>query len=139
MPSHTSLQASRTPRAARPVPTILVVDDEPHVRAAATRVLESCGYEVEQAADGVEALGVFSKRFGRISLVLSDVLMWRTSGAELWACLGFLYPETRILFMSGHGESELRRDGLLPTGVEFVAKPFEFDVLVERVRAVLAD
>jgi two-component system, cell cycle sensor histidine kinase and response regulator CckA len=123
---------------ARPLgPTILVVDDDPDVRAATRRTLESCGYDVVEAADGVDAIGAFRERLGRISLVLTDVVMWRMGGGELSACLSSLYPGTRILFMSGYPERVLRKQGLLPAGGALVAKPFERDALAWTVRKLL--
>jgi two-component system, cell cycle sensor histidine kinase and response regulator CckA len=118
-------------------PTILVVDDDPDVRTSTKRTLESYGYDVVEAADGVDAIGAFKERSGRISLVLTDVVMWRMGGGELSACLASLYPGTRLLFMSGYREEVLRRQGLLPTGGAFVAKPFEPDALASRVRKLL--
>jgi CheY-like chemotaxis protein len=123
---------------ARPLgPTILVVDDDPNVRAATRRTLESYGYDVVEAADGVDAIGALRERLGRIALVLTDVVMWRMSGGELSACLSFLYPGTRILFMSGYPEYVLRRQGLLPAGAPLVAKPFERDALAWSVHKLL--
>jgi CheY-like chemotaxis protein len=118
-------------------PTILVVDDDAQVRTATRRTLESYGYDVVEAADGVDAIGAFRERSGRVALVLTDVVMWRMGGGELSACLASLYPGTRIIFMSGYCENQLRRQGLLPAGGTFVAKPFEPDALASRVRKLL--
>jgi two-component system, cell cycle sensor histidine kinase and response regulator CckA len=120
-------------------PTIVVVDDDPEVRTAIRRTLESCGYDVVEAADGVDAIAACRERSGRISLVLTDVVMWRMGGGELSACLASLYPGTRLLFMSGYREDLLRRQGLVPTGGAFVAKPFEPEALARRVRKLLGD
>jgi two-component system cell cycle sensor histidine kinase/response regulator CckA len=118
-------------------PTILVVDDDPQVRAATRQALERYGYHVVEAADGVDAVGAVRDHSGRVSLVLTDVVMWRMGGGELSACLSSLYPGTRILFMSGYCERTLRKQGLLPTGAAFVAKPFEADALASRVRKLV--
>jgi two-component system, cell cycle sensor histidine kinase and response regulator CckA len=117
--------------------TIVVVDDDADVRAATRQMLEPFGYEVVEAADGVDAIGAVRERSGAIALVLTDVVMWRMGGGELSACLSSLFPGTRILFMSGYREDVLRRQGLLPVGAAFVAKPFEPDALVSRVRKLL--
>jgi two-component system cell cycle sensor histidine kinase/response regulator CckA len=117
--------------------TILVVDDDADVRAATRQMLEPFGYEVVEAADGVDAIGAVRERSGAIALVLTDVVMWRMGGGELAACLSSLFPGTRLLFISGYREDMLRRKGLLPAGAAFVAKPFEPDALVSRVRKLL--
>jgi CheY-like chemotaxis protein len=127
-----------TPTSARSRnPTIVVVDDDAEVRAATRRTLESFGYDVVEAADGVDAIGAVRERSGRVALVLTDVVMWRMGGGELSACLSSLYPGTRLLFMSGYREDMLRRKGLMPAGAAFVAKPFEPDALVRRIRTLL--
>jgi CheY-like chemotaxis protein len=118
-------------------PTIVVVDDDADVRAATRRTLESFGYDVVEAADGVDAIGAVRERAGKVALVLTDVVMWRMGGGELSACLSSLYPGTRLLFMSGYREDMLRRKGLMPTGAAFVAKPLEPDALARRIRTML--
>jgi CheY-like chemotaxis protein len=120
-------------------PTILVVDDDPDVRRATRRTLEEYGYDVVEAADGVDAIGAVRERSGRVSLVLTDVVMGRMGGGELSACLAHLYPGTRLLFMSGYEEDALRRRGLMPAGGAFVAKPFEPDALASRVQKLRGD
>ncbi len=117
---------------------IVVVDDDAGVRAVTRRTLEEFGYEVVEAADGVDAIGAVRERSGRVALVLTDVVMWRMGGAELSACLSSLYPGTPLLFMSGYHEDVLRKQGLVPVGGAFVAKPFDPDALGERVRKMLS-
>jgi two-component system, cell cycle sensor histidine kinase and response regulator CckA len=118
-------------------PPIVVVDDDADVRALTKRMLEQLGYEVVEAADGVDAIGAVRERSGRVALVLTDVVMWRMGGAELSACLSSLYPGTPLLFMSGYREDTLRKQGLVPAGGSFVAKPFDPDALGQRVRKLL--
>jgi two-component system, cell cycle sensor histidine kinase and response regulator CckA len=117
--------------------TIVVVDDDAGVRAVARRALESYGYDVVEAADGVDAIGAVKERSGRVALVVTDVVMMRMGGGELSTCLALLYPGTRLLFMSGYQEGVLRRQGLLPDGGELVAKPFDPDELARRIQKVL--
>jgi CheY-like chemotaxis protein len=121
---------------ALPAP-IVVVDDDAGVRAATRRALEEFGYEVVEAADGVDAIGAVRDRSGRVALVLTDVVMWRMGGAELSACLSSLYPGMPLLFMSAYHEDVLRKQGLVPVGGVFVAKPFDVDALGQKVRRLL--
>lgn len=120
-----------------PVAPIVVVDDDAGVRAVTRRTLEENGYEVVEAADGVDAIGAVRERSGKVALVLTDVVMWRMGGAELSACLSSLYPGTPLLFMSAYREDVLRKQGLVPVGGSFVAKPFDPDALALRVRKLL--
>ena len=127
------MEAGAAPQA----PPIVVVDDDAGVRALTKRMLEELGYDVVEAADGVDAIGAVRERRGRVALVLTDVVMWRMGGAELSACLSSLYPGTPLLFMSGYREDTLRKQGLVPAGGSFVAKPFDPDALALRVRKIL--
>ena len=120
-------------------PPILVVDDDAALRAATRRTLEELGFEVVEAADGVDAIGAVRERRGRVALVLTDVVMMRMGGAELSTCLSSLYPGTPLLFMSGYCEHQLRKQGLMPVGGAFVAKPFDRDTLAQRVRKLLGN
>jgi two-component system, cell cycle sensor histidine kinase and response regulator CckA len=122
---------------AEPAPPIVVVDDDAAARAATRKTLEELGFYVVEAADGVDAIGAVRERRGRVALVLTDVVMWRMGGAELSACLSSLYPGTPLLFMSGYSEDLLRRQGLVPEGGPFVAKPFDASALALRVRKIL--
>ena len=125
-----------TSGATLPAP-IVVVDDDADVRAVTRRTLEEFGYQVVEAADGVDAIGAVRERRGRVALVLTDVVMWRMGGAELSACLSSLYPGTPLLFMSGYREDLLRKQGLVPVGGAFVAKPFDPGALALRVRKII--
>ncbi len=111
--------------------TILVADDEAEVRAHVGQVLETYGYRVLQAADGVEALEVAARHSGPIHLLLTDIEMPRLDGRELHLRLNHQRPETRTLFMSGSLET-----GLHPTAA-FLPKPFIVRALVRKVGEVL--
>src|SRR5687767_4727208 len=89
--------ADRVPRA----PTILVVDDEPHVREFVRVALAQGGYQVVAVATADEALALYQADPARIDLVLSDVLMPGRTGPELAVELRAISPEVRVLLMSG--------------------------------------
>ena len=112
-------------------PTILVVDDEPQVRRLASRALEQAGYRVIQATDGLEALGLFTDDAG-IDLLVTDVRMPHTDGIVLAAALRRRYPHVPVLFISGFPR------GTEPAPEPFLAKPFEMQVLCDRVAELLA-
>lgn len=80
---------------------ILIVDDEPVVRALITRILERAGYKTLGAADGREAFEICEST-DRIDAVLSDISMPRMAGPEFAKCLADHYPKVPILFMTGH-------------------------------------
>jgi len=118
--------------------TILVVDDEPMVRALARRALEYYGYGVLEAEDGEIALQVVAADVERkIALVLADVVMPRMDGRELSERLRKSHPSLLVLYMSGHTGDELARRRLLDPTVPFIQKPFHPDELVAEVQELL--
>jgi CheY-like chemotaxis protein len=109
---------------------VLVVDDEPMIRNIARIVLEGEGYFTLSAADGEEALLLSRKFTGTIHLVLSDVTMPNMDGLQLRDSLGQERPATKVLLMSGQQIE-------LPVEQAFLQKPFDIDVLRERVREMV--
>jgi two-component system, cell cycle sensor histidine kinase and response regulator CckA len=117
--------------------TVLVVEDEPAVRAVVVRSLERGGFRVLQASDAAVAFQV-AGREGRPDLVLSDLMMPGIGGAELARRLKARWPGLPVLFMSGYSEEDLRRQGLVdPEGV-ILQKPLRPESLLRSVNAALA-
>ncbi len=117
---------------------ILVVEDEESVRAVISEQLQSLGYDVEQAGNAEQAL--VQLRAGRFDLLLTDVVMpGRLNGKGLSGEVARLWPETRIVFMSGYPENELTHNGPLDGGVMFMAKPHLKADLARIVRHALAN
>lgn len=115
---------------------ILLVEDEPAVRALAERVLQRQGYNVVAAHDGQHALELAAAMPGVVDLLVTDVVMPRLGGVELAERLGTLQPGLRVLFMSGYAPDDLPR----PVGggpLHFLEKPFAPADLQGAVRQVL--
>lgn len=117
--------------------TILVVDDEDHVRALARDILLGAGYRVLEAASGEQALRVAADHPGPIHLLLTDVMMPGINGRELADQLLGQRRELRVLFMSGRAAEVISEAGVLIPVDAFVAKPFTVDRLVAKVREKL--
>ena len=116
---------------------VLVVDDEPVVRAMMSRSLRDAGYEVIEAEDGPSALALAGNRAGPIHVLVTDLAMPGMRGRELARALAKLAPAARVLFVSGFAGDEVERLGLLEAGRPFLSKPFAPELLVERVRELL--
>jgi len=117
--------------------TVLVVEDEDAVRKLTCQALRKFGYDVLEAANGGEALLVCEQRAQPIPLIITDVVMPGMSGPQLVARLSELYPETKVLYMSGYTDTLAVREGLLDGRRAFLQKPFTPADLRRRVREVL--
>ncbi len=116
--------------------TILVVEDEPSVRAIEERVLARLGYQVIAVGDGETALEVVRQRGSTIPLLLTDVVMPKMTGTELAQHVRALVPAIRVLFVSGYNDHFTTGTPLGP-GEDLLAKPFRPAELGLRVRALL--
>ncbi len=117
--------------------TILLVEDETHLRRLARQYLETQGYKVLEAEDGAAALQIVDGYRGTIDLLLTDVVMPGMNGRELATNIAKLLPDMRVLYMSGYSENAVGHDGTLDAGVNLLQKPFSLPALRDRVREVL--
>ncbi|MFI5981207.1 response regulator transcription factor [Streptomyces sp. NPDC051555] len=117
------------------VQRILVVDDEPEVRAAVEDGLAVEGYEVRGAADGLAALTEVGS-WQPDALVL-DVMMPVLDGLGVCRQLRALGDRTPVLVLTALGSVSERVDGLEAGADDYLVKPFALDELVARVRALL--
>jgi PAS domain S-box-containing protein len=118
--------------------TILLVEDDPFVRAVASRVLRDQGYTVLEASNGKEALRIVRKPPGRtIHLVLTDVVMPQMGGKELSRRLKALQPSIKVLFASGYTDTAIVRNSGIEPGFVLLQKPFTKISLARKVREVL--
>jgi two-component system cell cycle sensor histidine kinase/response regulator CckA len=120
--------------------TILLVEDEEGLRGLNARGLTSRGYTVLQAANGLEAVEAFDSYFGKIDLVVSDVVMPEMDGPTLLTKLRSRDPGVKIIFVSGYAEEAFEKN--LPEGEEykynFLAKPFTLKQLVGAVKETMS-
>jgi two-component system, cell cycle sensor histidine kinase and response regulator CckA len=118
--------------------TILLVEDDPSVRAAVRRILERYGYDVVEASDGATALAVCGGRKPPVNLVVTDVVMPGMNGVELVERIHRLHPDLPALYVSGYVDSSVA--GRLDTGesLTLLQKPFSADTLARKVREALA-
>ena len=116
--------------------TLLVVEDDPGVRAIERRLLEFAGHLVLEAEEGEAALDLVRAYTGPIHLVLCDVVLPGRSGREVVEALRRLRPGLPALFVSGHGPDMAVRLGA-PAGAPFLQKPFSAAELHAAVRDAL--
>jgi CheY-like chemotaxis protein len=102
-----------------------------------SETLREGGYNVLEAKDGEEALSLAAQYDGEIHLMLTDVVMPKMSGREVAEQLIVLRPDTKVLFMSGYTDDAIVHHGVLDQGTPFIAKPFNVDALMRKVRELL--
>jgi PAS domain S-box-containing protein len=124
--------------AARGTERILVVEDEPRVRASVVRQLCSLGYVVVEAADGEAGLAMMETTLPRCDLLLTDIMMpGRLNGKSLADVVERRWPKTRVVFMSGFSEASIIHQGRLDEGVLLLNKPFRKADLARIIRQAL--
>ena len=132
----------QTASAARSLPprgteTILLVEDDPAVRALANTILHDKGYAVLAPQHPAEAEQICAKHTQPIHLLLTDLIMPGMSGRELARRAVALRPQIKVLYMSGYTDDALIHREVFENRFAFVQKPFSPAVLEAKVRAVL--
>jgi CheY-like chemotaxis protein len=116
---------------------VLVVDDEPSVRALMAEVLTDQGYCVLEADTGAVALQILQTR-QTIDLLVSDVgLPGGMNGRQLADAARSLRPDLKVLFVTGYAENAALGNGRLAPGMHVLTKPFSIPALSERVKGLL--
>ncbi|MFH0780825.1 MAG: PAS domain S-box protein [Pseudomonadota bacterium] len=117
--------------------TVLVVEDEPLLLKMDKHMLERLGYRVLPAGGPGEAIGQAETHAGEIRLLITDVIMPEMNGRDLAEKLQALYPDMKVLFMSGYTATVIAHRGVLDEGVNFIQKPFSLKGLGIKVRDLL--
>lgn len=116
--------------------TILLIDDDPHVRSGFTRALRQAGHEVHASDSGAQALQLLQDT--PIDLVLSDVLMEGMSGLELLRRVRAIAPELPVVLLTGR-PSEDERDAAHALGAQaLLAKPIRIAELLEAIARAIS-
>lgn len=131
----------REPRIARPEPprgseNVLVVEDDPHVRAYVVGLLTRLGYSVLTATNGEQALRLLEAG-AEADLLFVDIVMPGMSGWDLAECARAISPGMGVLFTSGYPLDSLEETGRAPAGAAIIMKPYRKLELATLVREVL--
>ncbi len=115
--------------------TVLVVDDEPELRQALSRLLGRNGYHVLTAGNGEE--GLEALRRDEVHLVLTDLMMPKMGGLELLKAAQVVAPAAQIIIITGHGTIETAVEAMKMGAYDFVEKPFTTTTTLNVVRKAL--
>jgi PAS domain S-box-containing protein len=122
--------------------TILLVEDDVHLRTVAQRLFEKVGYRVLAAADGAEGLATYRARARELDLVITDLVMPKASGQALYEAIraeqGSANP-VKVLFTSGYPAPDFRESLAGDPNVAFVTKPWTASELLRQIRSLLAN
>ena len=134
-PSRPTSAFPSSPGISEPTETLLVVDDDPMVRDMETHILRLQGYQVLEADGAAKALRL-AREAAAIHLLITDFSMPEVDGLELTRRFRLVHPKIPVLMVSGSlPPIQNRADDL--DRFEFLAKPFHYDELLHKVRALL--
>jgi CheY-like chemotaxis protein len=117
--------------------TILVAEDEPPLRSLIAIALQSEGYKVIMATNGEEATRLFNENETAIDLVLSDAVMPKMGGQELYEILYTRKPSLKFIFMSGYSVNAMNEKFIINEHLDLLPKPFDPVALLSKIREVL--
>ena len=116
---------------------VLLAEDDPDVRQLVHAILVTYGYEVLTARSGEEAIRLAAERATGVDLLLTDVIMPGLDGPETARRLLELWPQMKVLYMSGYAGDLIAEHGILPEHTAFLQKPFTIRDLMAEVERVL--
>jgi PAS domain S-box-containing protein len=143
LPRHSAGMAKKIPdRPMIPSPrgsgeSILIVEDDLTILEMLETMLETMNYKIITAATPSRAMEMAHSHSGNIHLVITDVVMPEMNGRDLSEKLSALYPDIKLLFMSGYTANVIAHQGVLEEGVNFIQKPFSMEDLAGKVWEVL--
>jgi PAS domain S-box-containing protein len=139
--------ASEVPMSAEPGPAepshraaggavVLVIEDEPIVRALVLDVLQEMGYQTIEAADGPSGLQLLQSR-QRVDLLVTDIGLPGLNGRQVADAARLTRPDLKVLFMTGYAENAAYARGFLEAGMSMITKPFTLDTLELTVQEIM--
>lgn len=117
--------------------TVLIVEDDDSLRKLTRTILKQKGYKILEAENGEDALRIGEEHEGRIDLMITDVVMPKMNGKETAERLQPLYPQMKVIYMSGYTDDSIVHRGVLAPRLNFLEKPFSLEGLARKVREVL--
>ncbi|MDP2106170.1 MAG: response regulator, partial [Desulfobulbaceae bacterium] len=116
---------------------VLVVDDDLVICKVLVKILESLGYECEDAADGVEA--VARLQAADFDVILTDMMMPRMDGMQLLSHVKSSYPGVDVFVITGHTDTFVYSNIINAGGTDFISKPFESDELEAKLSRIFRE
>ena len=122
------------PPAGAAVGTVLLVDDDASFLFVAANILRPAGFRVIEAESGQAALDQAGAQAAQIDLLVTDMMMAGMNGRQLAQRFTKLRPGVRVLYVSGIVDEGSAREAIEGEEADFLAKPFEADAFIAKVR-----
>ena len=117
--------------------TVLIVEDEENLRELLRIVLEEKGFKVLQAADGLEAVEIFTAHKDEIGVVLSDIGLPYLGGWDAFLKMREINPEVKGILASGFFNPDVRVEIIKSGAMDFITKPYNSAQIITAVREAL--
>ncbi|MBW2180654.1 MAG: PAS domain S-box protein [Deltaproteobacteria bacterium] len=124
-------------KAIRGTETVLIVDDEDPVLEVSKGMLETLGYQVIIAKTGEESIGIYSKYYDIVDIVLLDIIMHGMDGGEVFDKLKEINSNVKVLLSSGYSEDEYASEILKKGAHGFIQKPFSIELVSQKIRQII--
>jgi two-component system cell cycle response regulator CpdR len=115
---------------------VLVAEDNPAVREFIVRSLQTAGYNITPVADGQQALDALAK--SKFEVLVTDIVMPNVDGIALALKAVRLFPDLRIVMISGYAQERMRAHNLDALVHRIIAKPFSLEEICDAVKDALA-
>jgi CheY-like chemotaxis protein len=116
--------------------TVLLAEDDDEVRILMRTVLEDAGYKVIESVNGEDAIQKFREN-DNIELVVSDIIMPKKNGKEMYLEIKKFRPEIKVIFTSGYTADIIQEKGFLDMGLDIVRKPITPAEFLQKIREAL--
>jgi len=110
---------------------VLMVDDEEQFRSTTSKILTRKGYETTMAGSGEEAIDILKK--SSHDVVVLDIKMPGMDGHEALAKIRKMYPDVKVIMLTGHGAVESARESLKHGAFDYLSKPCDIDLLASKI------
>lgn len=119
--------------------SVLIIEDEEMLSDLLRDLLNSKGYSVMTASDGLSGLELFQKNLQKIDLVITDVGLPRLNGWEVCRKISQINPKTKVVIASGYLDPQVKSELSVSTAKDFIHKPYLPEDVLTRIRKVLDD
>ncbi|MBN2157254.1 MAG: response regulator [Candidatus Lokiarchaeota archaeon] len=118
---------------------IVLVEDDTAVRNITQKMLNQLGYRVLSFGSGMEAFDALKDAKHSFALLFTDIVMPGMKGHELFEKLKEMYPDLKVLYVSGYTDKIIAQYGVLFKDTNFISKPFSIDILAEKIYDIIQE